>query len=520
MRAWGTLCTVGCRALGKAREPLRGNDPSARQDDPMTTIGQSAVAEPDMEQRYADRLRRYVTAMRNEKPDMIPIRPFVAEFTGKVAGFTCQELAHDYDKAFIAARRCAAEFDWDAVVSNMVYVWTGLTQAMGLKYYGIPGVDVPPDTGFQYREPPPERAFMEADEYDALIEDPTGFLYNVWLPRVSAEIVPIDAPNTYRNNLSLVKGGMAMMQYFTAFGTQNALLRSESGTVSAIAGIFKAPLDIIADKLRGYLGLVDDLLSQPQKVLAACEALMPHLFHVAHATADPDKNVPIGYWMHRGCVPFVTPDQFNKIYWPTVKPIIEQLWAAGHQTLFYAEGSWDYHLESFAELPDQSIVYHVDQGDIFKVHAAIGHKFCLSGGIPNVLLGHRPAAEVRARCKRVIEGVARDGGYIMDASAIVQNDARIENMQAMTEVTREYGLYSSSPSSSGAASEPARPTPQPGGGLPLPGAAAIPAGACRPWTQQRDEVGQLSGDQQIVQTVWDQIDSLANMYIWQILLSF
>ncbi len=57
-------------------------------------------------------------------------------------------------------------------------------------------------------------------------------------------------------------------------------------------------------------------------------------------------------------------------------------------------------------------------------------------------------------------------------------------------------------------------------GLPLPGAAAIPAGACRPWTQQRDEVGQLSGDQQIVQTVWDQIDSLANMYIWQILLSF
>jgi hypothetical protein len=37
--------------------------------------------------------------------------------------------------------------------------------------------------------------------------------------------------------------------------------------------------------------------------------------------------------------------------------------------------------------------------------------------------------------------VAGDGGYIMDASAIVQDDAKIENMKAMTEFTREYGVY-------------------------------------------------------------------------------
>jgi len=48
---------------------------------------------------------------------------------------------------------------------------------------------------------------------------------------------------------------------------------------------------------------------------------------------------------------------------------------------------------------------------------------------------------VRAYCKKVIDGVARDGGYIMDASAIIQNDAKVENIKAMTEFTREYGLY-------------------------------------------------------------------------------
>ena len=33
----------------------------------------------DMEQLYQERLKRYVTAMRNEKPDKIPIRPFVKD---------------------------------------------------------------------------------------------------------------------------------------------------------------------------------------------------------------------------------------------------------------------------------------------------------------------------------------------------------------------------------------------------------------------------------------------------------
>ena len=51
------------------------------------------------------------------------------EFAAKYAGYTCQEVTHDFEKAFQAARKCAADFDWDAVVGNRVYVWTGLTQA-------------------------------------------------------------------------------------------------------------------------------------------------------------------------------------------------------------------------------------------------------------------------------------------------------------------------------------------------------------------------------------------------------
>lgn len=395
----------------------------------------------DVEKLYAERMKRYTTAMQNGKPDKIPIRPFVAEFTGVYAGYNCQQLTHDYNMAFEAAVKCAMDFDWDAVVANMVYVWTGLTEQQGTKYYAVPGIDLDVNTGFQYREPPEGEAFMLVEEYDALCEDPTGFLYNVWLPRVSRDVVAPGEPNTFRNNVAHIKSGIAMLNYFSAFGPQVGRLVNECGTVSAISGILKAPLDILGDKLRGYIGLCHDLLERPDKVIAACEALMPHLTHVALSGADPDKNVPITIWMHRGCVPFISHEHFTNIYWATLKPIIEEINRQGHQVLFYAEGSWDHHLDAFAELPDASNVFHVDTGDIFLAHKKLGDKFCLSGGIPNYLLGYGTPDEVRAKCKEVIDGVAKDGGYIMDASAIIQNDAKVENVKALTDFTREYGVY-------------------------------------------------------------------------------
>jgi len=474
----------------------------------------------DTEQLYTQRLNRYVTAMRNEQPDCVPIRPFVAEFTAKYAGYTAQQVTHDYELAFAAARKCAADFDWDAVVGNMVYVWTGLTQAIGLRYYGVPGMHVSADTGFQYIEPPEDQAFMKADEYDALIADPTGFLYNVWLPRVAEPVRAAGETTSPENNLSFVTGGMAMMQYFTAFGTQAQRLRAESGTVSAIAGILKAPLDILADKLRGYVGLSMDLLERPGKVLAACEALAPHLLHVARTSADPTGTVPIGFWMHRGCVPFVSPEQFDRVYWATLKPIIKELWAAGHQVLFYAEGDWNHHLDAFAELPDASIIYHVDQADIFEVHRKLGEKFCLSGGIPNFLLSYGTPEQVRARCKKVIDEVAGDGGYIMDASAILQDDTSTENMRAMTDFTREHGVYSAghaAPTATPAAEGRDRANTD----TPLPDRPTATApGVCIPWERKRDELPDITGDPELFRSMWGSLDGLANMYIWQVLLSF
>jgi uroporphyrinogen-III decarboxylase len=477
------------------------------------------------EQVFQERLNRYVTAMRNEKPDRVPIRPFVAEFTAKYAGYTCQEVAHDYNKAFEAAIKTAKDFDWDAVVPNMVYVWTGLAQAIGLRYYGIPGIGLPHTSGFNYIEPPEDQAFMREDEYDALIDDPTAFLYSTWLPRVSTEASKMGDPVTYRNNIALVKGAMAMLSYFYAFGPQIERLRRECGMPSAIAGIFKAPFDILADKLRGYVGLTFDMHTQPDKVLRACEALMPHLCHVGLTTADPAKLVPIGFWMHRGCVPFINPSQFESHNWSTLRPIIEEFWKQGHQTLFYAEGRWKHHLAAFRQLPDRSIVFHCDQDDVFHVHQQIHDKFAMSGGIPNTLLSFGKPEEVRAFCRRVIDIVAKDGGYIMDSGAIMQDDTSIENLQAMTQTAREYGIYSPGSYRPPAATAPCELPACQRARSQLAGLAGLAQsntrpGVCFPWEERVKELPEITGSPELIERIWRDIDGFGNMYIWQLLLSF
>ncbi len=47
-----------------------------------------------------------------------------------------------------------------------------------------------------------------------------------------------------------------------------------------------------------------------------------------------------------------------------------------------------------------------------------------------------------------------------------------------------------------------------------------PPGTCVPWEEKRPEFPQISGDIELVKRVWEEVDALGYMYIWQVLLSF
>ncbi|MDD5367961.1 MAG: uroporphyrinogen decarboxylase family protein [Anaerolineaceae bacterium] len=466
----------------------------------------------DTHSEFQKRLNRYVTANYNEKPDRVPLRIFAEEFAAKYSGYNNFEVAINHELQFDVNRKFAVETGIDAIQTNSVVNWFGMQKALGWEGINYPGIGLPVDSTNQWSEPTTdENAFLKASEYDEFIDDPTPFLVNKWLPRFTRHIKQPGQAVTYEHNMSLINGVMAYDKFFGTWGAKTAELIN-AGVVPAVASVLKAPLDIIGDKLRGYVNLCYDLHQCRDKVIAACEALMPHLANLVIGGADPDRNIPSIIWMHRGCIPFISRKDFDEIYWPTLKPIVEELWAQGHQIIFYAEGNWDHHLNAFAELPEKSIIFHCDKTDINQAHQVLGKKFCLSGGVSNDLLARGAPEEVKATCKKVIDTVGQDGGYIMDASALIMNDARTENVKAMIDFTLDYGVYNTSSLPSLAEIKQIS-RPESTTQIKYPEQKRKP-GVCIPWAEKRQELPQIVEREELVQKVWEDVDSLGYGFCW------
>jgi hypothetical protein len=121
---------------------------------------------------------------------------------------------------------------------------------------------------------------------------------------------------------------------------------------------------------------------------------------------------------------------------------------------------------------------------------------------------------VRAACRKAIDMAARDGGYIMDASALIMDDARVENVKAMIDFTLDYGTYSQA----GTALAPnleeikraVRPQPK---GIPLPEQKRKP-GVCVPWDEKKTDLPEIQGDERTAQSAWEKVDSLGYAFLW------
>jgi hypothetical protein len=47
-----------------------------------------------------------------------------------------------------------------------------------------------------------------------------------------------------------------------------------------------------------------------------------------------------------------------------------------------------------------------------------------------------------------------------------------------------------------------------------------PPGVTLPWDQKKKDLPPIVGDEKIVKQVWENVDALTYMYIWQVLVSF
>lgn len=448
----------------------------------------------DVKQLFDERLGRYHAAIALEPHDRIPIATGSNYFAEVYSGNTKQETIYDPEKWLQAEIKFCEDFpEVDVLRDNRIY--GPLYDAVDVKTYKLPGRDLPPGTQFQFVE----QEYMKADEYDALISDPPGFMIDIVLPRILGEL---GNRGTGRSYIAMWKAGVAMAQFAAILRNRGMVLESRCGMPQPMTGFFLAPFDALADALRGMTGAFMDMFRTPDKVIAACDVLVQEMAHMALAVADPLKRYPVFVPTHKPM--FLSPEQFETFYWPSFKSVCEILIDSGYSIRAYLEGDWSKHWHHMRELPKGKVLCDIDtQGDIHKAKQDLAGYQCIAGGVQDSVLILGTTDEVRTHVKELCETVGRDGGYIISAGCSFPYDTKPENFRAMLDAVIEYGWHDKSIKAQPKPAPPAKPVD-----------ALKPRRVLTPWGNKKAELGVIPGDENLIKKHWDQLEMLAHTFMW------
>jgi len=413
---------------------------------------------PEAEANYKASITRIKDAVQLKKtPDRVPITLLPSMFPFINAGMTVQEAMYDYDKCVAAFKKFILEFKPDIHIGAAQAGPGKFYEILDYKLYAWPGHGVAPEHSYQCHE----GEYMKAEEYDLLITDPSFYFRNFYLPRVFGALqgfqmlpphtgileiygvafnfIPYALPPVQATYKALFEAGAEALKWATAIGGSNGELTT-LGFPNILGGFTKAPFDTIGDTLRGTRGIMIDMYRQPDKLLKAMEVLVPIMIGMGISSMQQTGNPQIFIPLHKGADGFLSDEQFKKFYWPTLKQVMVGLIEGGCIPFPALEGHWGSRLKVIQDIPKGKTMWMVDQTDMVKVKETLGKNACLIGNVSSSLLSLGTPQQVKDYCKKLIDTVGKGGGFIMGNGAFF-DEAKPENIKAMVDFTKEYGVY-------------------------------------------------------------------------------
>ncbi len=411
---------------------------------------------PAAEKTYKERVNRLIAAVQLKKPDRVPVMMPGGFVSSACTGIPLGKIMYDYDLLCQATLQFLRDFETDMYHGPDLAFPGKVFERIDYISHKWPGHGLAPSAPtYQFVE----GEYMKADEYDSLIRDPSDFWMRTYLPRIAGAFEPFKRLQQFNPLLGIPIG------YLTSYGTPDAqaalqaLLEAskesfkwletvmfcnqkmlEMGIPLFWGGIATAPFDGIADMLRGTQGVVLDMFRQPDKLIQAVESLTRVTVDVAVEAADASGSPLIFIPLHKGADGWMSEEQFLKFYWPSLKDLCIGLINEGCVPLLFAEGGYNSRLEIVKDLPKGAVVWWFDRTDIFRAKKILGDTACICGNVPSSLLLNGKPADVKEHCRKLIEVVGKNGGYILTSGAIM-NQANPDNIRVMMDAAKEYGVY-------------------------------------------------------------------------------
>ena len=322
--------------------------------------------------------------------------------------------------------------------------------------YKWPGHGLDDNVATQYLE----GEYLKADEWDAFMHDGANFNLRTYLPRIYkaaeplAGLPPLETIGGRPGSLSVFDDDTIQ----AAFRALGAAGRAEAEWREAIAGINRegmrlglplfsggiavggAPLDNVGAALRGTKGTIMDMYKQPQRLLDYMESAVPQSIQGAVALADKTGHPVVFMPLHRGADGWMSEHQFLTFYWPYMQRVITGLIDEGLVPALFAEGAYETRLEIIKDLPKGKVIWHFDRTDMARAKQILDGHACIMGNVPASFLATASRSDVKSHCRGLIETAGAGGGFILAPGASADN-ARVENLSAMLEAAKEYGVY-------------------------------------------------------------------------------
>lgn len=277
---------------------------------------------------------------------------------------------------------------------------------------------------------------MGEDEYDALIENPYGFILEKIFPRRYGIMRRTDA-DKYADMKRIIESLQSSLQLNAA---EDRIAEDDYGIKQMRMNAIFNPLDIILDYLRDFVPISKDVRRRPDQLRDAGLALVDFVLDNV-CTAQPAKGKVIFMPMH--LPQFLRPKDFEKIYWPSYKKVVDYLIDHQLTPLFYFERKYEHLFDYFKEFPKNSVAGMYEDDDLRIVNQKLGDHMAMAGGMPTELLQNGTKEQCVDYAKKLIDDISPNGGFLFTTDKIMlsEADGKIDNLAAVNEFVHHYGVY-------------------------------------------------------------------------------
>ena len=401
------------------------------------------------------RKKRVADAIALKEPDRVPFAPALGTAYTQCGGVTKYEATVDFRNFKPGIEKFLSRYEVDIFWPPTTYP-VNMMETLGTDFIKWPGATcgLDLDAGFQITD----RTFLEENQYDEFLRDPTAFLFN---KVYSAKHKNLKALEKAVINNVVEYGHFASMASFAdpeVKDALNCLMRagdeaakwlSQLGECSDLAVAMHAPpgpitgstiaYDAFADMLRGYINVPMDLYTIPDKVQAACEVM--DVF--TQKAVDGAAEMGVDYFfipLHGGTDELMSDEMYRKYYWPYLYRMIEHIIEHGMIPYILTEGNYDTRLEVLKEVPKGKVVYMFEKVDIARAKKIVGDTACICGNFQTTDLIYGTKEKVVEDTKRMLDVCMPGGGFIM-CCGIVLDNFKPELLDAWYETTMKYGVY-------------------------------------------------------------------------------